>query len=60
MSDAAVSAPRGMTREPDPDHAKMLVEGLNVYYGAARALNDVRLVILPHCITALIGPSGCG
>ncbi len=34
--------------------------GLNVYYGAFRAVRDVTLTVKPHAITAIIGPSGCG
>ena len=36
------------------------VEDLNVYYGAFRAVRDVRLQVHQHEITAFIGPSGCG
>jgi phosphate transport system ATP-binding protein len=38
----------------------MAVDGLNVYYGAFRAIKDVTLAIAPHAVTAVIGPSGCG
>jgi phosphate transport system ATP-binding protein len=34
--------------------------GVNVFYGATRALFDIDLDILPNKVTALIGPSGCG
>jgi phosphate transport system ATP-binding protein len=36
------------------------VAGLNVYYGAFRAVRDVTFEIRPRAVTALIGPSGCG
>ena len=36
------------------------IDGLNVYYGAFRAVRDVSLTVQPHAITAIIGPSGCG
>jgi phosphate transport system ATP-binding protein len=36
------------------------VRGLNFYYGATRALEDITLGIRPHVVTAFIGPSGCG
>lgn len=39
---------------------KFLVDGLNFYYGAKRALTGVTLEIPERQITALIGPSGCG
>ncbi|MCW2613577.1 MAG: phosphate transporter, ATPase subunit [Frankiales bacterium] len=34
--------------------------GLDAYYGAFKAIEDVNVVIEPKTITALIGPSGCG
>lgn len=36
------------------------VRGLNLYYGANRALQDITLAISRNEVTALIGPSGCG
>ena len=36
------------------------VSDLNVYYGAFRAVRDVKISIREREITALIGPSGCG
>src|SRR5690606_22707845 len=36
------------------------VTGLDVFYGAFRAVRDVRFTIEPNQITAFIGPSGCG
>jgi phosphate transport system ATP-binding protein len=36
------------------------VENLSLFYGAARALKDIRLRIHERVVTALIGPSGCG
>src|SRR5439155_12560536 len=36
------------------------VSGLNVYYGAFRAVREVSLQLTPGEITAFIGPSGCG
>jgi phosphate transport system ATP-binding protein len=36
------------------------VDGLSVWYGAARALNHVALEIAEKRVTAFIGPSGCG
>ncbi|MDR1885363.1 MAG: phosphate ABC transporter ATP-binding protein PstB [Synergistaceae bacterium] len=39
---------------------KIEVSGLNLYYGASRALKDVEISIGAMGVTALIGPSGCG
>ncbi|MEW6374910.1 MAG: phosphate ABC transporter ATP-binding protein PstB [Thermodesulfobacteriota bacterium] len=39
---------------------KIETRGLNFYYGSARALKEINIVIRVHQITALIGPSGCG
>jgi len=36
------------------------VQGLDVYYGAFRAVRDVTMAVHEHEITAMIGPSGCG
>src|SRR3954471_12181881 len=36
------------------------ISGLNVYYGAFRAVEDVNMTIEPRSVTAFIGPSGCG
>ena len=36
------------------------IAGLNVYYGAFKAVEDVSMTIEPNSVTALIGPSGCG
>jgi phosphate transport system ATP-binding protein len=36
------------------------VSGLDVYYGAFRAVRDVELQVMRGEITAFIGPSGCG
>ncbi|MDN5346442.1 MAG: phosphate transport system ATP-binding protein [Clostridia bacterium] len=39
---------------------KIVVRGLNFYYGTLRALKDINLNIKEKSVTALIGPSGCG
>jgi phosphate transport system ATP-binding protein len=36
------------------------LQGLEVYYGAFRAVQDVTMDIRRHEVTAFIGPSGCG
>lgn len=43
-----------------PTSLKMVVNGLNFYYGKFRALADISLEFPENRITALIGPSGCG
>src|SRR5690242_2081378 len=45
----------GVARE-----AKIAVRGLNFYYGAKRALEDISIDIPGNVVTAFIGPSGCG
>jgi len=44
----------------DASTGRIDIEGLNVYYGAFRAIRDISMTITPHTITAIIGPSGCG
>lgn len=46
--------------EQTPSAGKIVVEGLNFFYGSFQALKGINLVIREHQITALIGPSGCG
>ena len=36
------------------------VSGLNAYYGAHKAIEDITMHIEPGAVTAFIGPSGCG
>jgi phosphate transport system ATP-binding protein len=43
-----------------PPSAKIDVKGMNFYYGANRALEDINLKVFPNQVTAFIGPSGCG
>jgi phosphate transport system ATP-binding protein len=45
---------------PARSSGEIVIEGLNVYYGAFRAVRDVALTIPPRAVTAIIGPSGCG
>lgn len=40
--------------------SKVLVRGLNFYYGGSRALKSVSLPLHEKKVTAFIGPSGCG
>src|SRR5262249_28738494 len=39
---------------------RLVVEGLNIYYGAVRVVHNVSLDIRSRKVTAIIGPSGCG
>jgi len=43
-----------------PITPKLVVRGLNFYYGKDRALKDINLTIPEKMVTAFIGPSGCG
>jgi len=39
---------------------KIGVRGMNFYYGAKRALDNINIDIPANLVTAFIGPSGCG
>ncbi len=39
---------------------KIVIRGLNFFYGQSRALKDVTMTLLAGEVTAFIGPSGCG
>jgi phosphate transport system ATP-binding protein len=39
---------------------KIGVRGMNFYYGAKRALDNINIEIPANLVTAFIGPSGCG
>jgi phosphate transport system ATP-binding protein len=58
-SDILAKAP---PREVPPVSAsdKLAMSGVDIYYGARRAVRDVELRIPANAITAFIGPSGCG
>jgi phosphate transport system ATP-binding protein len=54
-----------ISREVDEDVATeeplaFQVEGLSIFYGEKRAIEDITLAIPSKKITAIIGPSGCG
>ncbi|MBI4454852.1 MAG: phosphate ABC transporter ATP-binding protein [Acidobacteria bacterium] len=53
-------AASGPLEEKPVQPGKMVVEHLNFYYGAVRALRDISLTLRSNRVTALIGPSGCG
>lgn len=40
--------------------SKILIEGLNAYYGDFHALKNINLKVNPNSVMAFIGPSGCG
>jgi phosphate transport system ATP-binding protein len=40
--------------------SKIIVSGLNFYYGKFRVLHDNKIEIKENRVTAIIGPSGCG
>lgn len=42
------------------ENKKIIVDNVNVFYGAKQALHDINLHILEKEVTAFIGPSGCG
>ncbi len=45
---------------PDDRDDKIVVDGLNIYYGTTLAVADVSMKVVERSVTALIGPSGCG
>jgi phosphate transport system ATP-binding protein len=48
-------------RAPAADTALQIeVDGLNFYYGAKQALQDITIGMRANRVTAFIGPSGCG
>jgi phosphate transport system ATP-binding protein len=40
--------------------AKIVLRGVNFYYGPDQALSDINVTFHDRSVTALIGPSGCG
>jgi phosphate transport system ATP-binding protein len=40
--------------------SKIVVHGLDAFYGDFQVLHDISMDLLEHRVTALIGPSGCG
>lgn len=39
---------------------KIVVSGLNFYYGTTLALKNIHMKIVEHSVVGIIGPSGCG
>ena len=54
---ATVGTNRDVSADPEN---KIVVRGLNFYYGKAQALYDISLNIPEREVMAFIGPSGCG
>ena len=47
-------------KPPSANKDKVLIRGLNFYYGQTQALKGVNLDLYEGQVTAFIGPSGCG
>ena len=63
LSDSSVAFTVGPVEAGPPccePHPLIRVEGLSLSYGTHRVLDRVDLTINRGCISALIGPSGCG
>ncbi len=58
MSNEA-NAPRP-AKPPSANKDKIVIRGLDFYYGQSKALKDVTLSLYEGQVTAFIGPSGCG
>ena len=58
MSDQ-VAAPRP-ANAASANKDKVVVRGLNFFYGKTHALKEVNLNLYEGQVTAFIGPSGCG
>jgi phosphate transport system ATP-binding protein len=56
-----LSVPARASEPTGDDHPVAIdVRGMNFYYGAKRALEDISIQIPAKLVTAFIGPSGCG
>lgn len=42
------------------ENVKILIEGLNAWFGKNQALKNINMTIRQNAVTAIIGPSGCG
>jgi phosphate transport system ATP-binding protein len=67
MAQTRIPEPRAKSTTPGTgarDEAGMTkrieISGLNAYYGAHKAVEDISMTIEPRTVTAFIGPSGCG
>jgi len=57
---AGLERPAGAAAAQPVARTVLEVDGLSLWYGAARALNQIALAIQEKRATAFIGPSGCG
>jgi phosphate transport system ATP-binding protein len=62
MNVATVGVPSVAHSAIDPSTltAKVLIKGLDFFYGDSRALKNISLSLYENKVTAFIGPSGCG
>jgi len=58
--DAAIINTAGSTADQGADDICLEVNGLNLYYGEAQALDNIAMRIPRKRVSAFIGPSGCG
>jgi len=54
------SAQSGFTVPAEKSGIKFAIKSVNFWYGAKKALDDIRLNIPERSVAAFIGPSGCG
>jgi phosphate transport system ATP-binding protein len=57
---APVGEPAKAKGAAETPREKLVIRGLNFFYGQSRALKDVTLSLREKKVTAFIGPSGCG
>ncbi|MFZ5494715.1 MAG: phosphate ABC transporter ATP-binding protein PstB [Verrucomicrobiota bacterium] len=57
---ALPARPAGFAPATAAAPAKLVVDGLSLFYGAKQALFDISMEIPEKRVTAFIGPSGCG
>jgi phosphate transport system ATP-binding protein len=60
VATATVPAVSHAAVDPSTLAAKVSINALDFYYGAAKALKSISLPLYENKVTAFIGPSGCG
>src|SRR3990170_4539490 len=60
LASALEGRPEPPAVDPKGRPCKITVRGLDFFYGAKRALEDITIDIPANLVTAFIGPSGCG